>query len=249
MPFIMMCGFPASGKTTRCHDLEKYFSLKRGRVVKVVNDDLLELDKNLVYSSSSNEKSARCSLKSAVERFMSRDVVVILDSLNYIKGYRYELYCSAKAHKTPHCVVYCESSKEKCVEWNKQRENKYEDKLMDELMMRFEPPDSKNRWDSPLFTVQVKDVLPMDAIYDAVINRIPPPPNQATECQPLSATSFLSDLDKKTQDVINKILTAQKTNLPGEVIIIPGASNKMHPVEDTNKVTNMFIDYLNSTVT
>lgn len=50
MPFIMMCGFPASGKTTRCHDLEKYFSLKRGRVVKVVNDDLLELDKNLAYS-------------------------------------------------------------------------------------------------------------------------------------------------------------------------------------------------------
>lgn len=30
--------------------------------------------------------------------------------------------------------------------------------------------------------VKVKDVLPMDAIYDAVINRIPPPPNQATEC-------------------------------------------------------------------
>lgn len=23
--------------------------------------------------------------------------------------------------------------------------------------MRFEPPDSRNRWDSPLFTVQVKD--------------------------------------------------------------------------------------------
>ena len=27
---------------------------------------------------------------------------------------------------------------------------------MNELVMRFEPPDSKNRWDSPLFTIQAR---------------------------------------------------------------------------------------------
>ncbi|XP_028393500.1 protein KTI12 homolog [Dendronephthya gigantea] len=273
MPFIIMCGYPASGKTTRCNELKQYFTQKHGKGVEVISDDMLELNKNTVYSSSANEKSARASLKSAVERLMSRDSIVILDSLNYIKGYRYELYCSAKAHKTPHCVVYCESSKDNCMKLNKEREDPFNDKLMDELIMRFEPPDSKNRWDSPLFTIQVDDTLPFESIYDAVINRVPPPPNQSTQCQPLSATSFLNDLDRKTQDVISAILTAQRTSLPGEMIAIPGSTNKvhfqrqvtmaelrrlrkqfityskMHPLEDTTKLPNMFVDYLNSTVT
>ncbi len=52
-----------------------------------------------------SEKNLRASLKSSVERQLSRDVVVILDSLNYIKGYRYELYCIARALRTPHCIV------------------------------------------------------------------------------------------------------------------------------------------------
>lgn len=35
-----------------------------------------------------------------------------------------------------------------------------------------------------MFDLQVGDDLPLDSIYDALINRIPPPPNQAT--QPVS---------------------------------------------------------------
>ena len=34
-----------------------------------------------------------------------RDDIVIADGLNYIKGFRYQLYCEAKALQTPSCVV------------------------------------------------------------------------------------------------------------------------------------------------
>ena len=50
MPFIIMCGYPASGKTTRCSELKAYFTEKHGKTVEVINDDSLELDKNTVYS-------------------------------------------------------------------------------------------------------------------------------------------------------------------------------------------------------
>jgi tRNA uridine 5-carbamoylmethylation protein Kti12 len=33
---------------------------------------------------------------------------------------------------------------------------------MDELIMRFEAPDSKNRWDSPLFTIQARLQLSLE---------------------------------------------------------------------------------------
>ena len=36
------------------------------------------------------------SLKSAVDHRLSAESVVVLDSLNYIKGFRYELYCSTR---------------------------------------------------------------------------------------------------------------------------------------------------------
>ena len=50
MPFIMMCGFPASGKTTRCEQLKEYFSEKHGKVVDVISDETIGLNKNFTYS-------------------------------------------------------------------------------------------------------------------------------------------------------------------------------------------------------
>ena len=54
---------------------------------------------------SSKEKELRATLKSEVNKHMSKDDVIILDYLNYIKGYRYELFCISKLYQTPQCVV------------------------------------------------------------------------------------------------------------------------------------------------
>ena len=41
----------------------------------------------------------------AVQREMSPDTIIILDSLNYIKGFRYQLYCAAREMKLRTCTV------------------------------------------------------------------------------------------------------------------------------------------------
>ena len=51
---------------------------------------------------------------------------------------------------------------------------------LDALVLRFEAPDSRNRWDSPLFTIQQEDTPPFDGISDAIFKRKAPPPNQST---------------------------------------------------------------------
>jgi protein KTI12 len=43
--------------------------------------------------------------KTEVERLLTSKTVVILDTLNYIKGFRYELYCLARTAKSTNCVV------------------------------------------------------------------------------------------------------------------------------------------------
>ena len=49
---------------------------------------------------------------------------MIADSLNYIKGYRYELYCIARAQRVKNCCIYIDyNDTSKCDAWNIQRQS------------------------------------------------------------------------------------------------------------------------------
>ncbi|KAB5574980.1 hypothetical protein PHYPO_G00215350 [Pangasianodon hypophthalmus] len=229
MPLIIICGFPCSGKSRRAHELRDYFGENTDKQVDIIGDEMQGIDKNSVYADPQKEKNLRGALRSEVERKINKDDIVILDSLNYIKGYRYELFCLIKHVQTPHCLVYCLTSAALSSEWNKEREAdyRYSQEILNALILRFEAPDSRNRWDSPLFTIQKEDRLPFEAISDAILKRKVPPPNQSTQSQPLSTTNFLYELDRVTQDVLMAVLDSQKTSIPGDVIAIPGATEKI----------------------
>ncbi|XP_054633278.1 protein KTI12 homolog [Dunckerocampus dactyliophorus] len=271
MPLIIMCGYPCSGKTRRTEELKAYFQQNTDRKIHVVADSVLAVDKNAVYADSQKEKQVRAALKAEVERKVNKDDIVILDSLNYIKGYRYELFCLIKHAQTPHCLVYCLTSDDVSSAWNASRdaEAQYTQDIFDALVLRFEAPDSRNRWDSPLFTILQDDELQFEAIADAIFKRKAPPPNQSTQSQPLSSANFLYELDKITQDVLMAIFNAQKTSVPGDLVSVPGTTEKieltrsvnmaelrkfrrqfisytkMHPTENTGQISNMFVQYLN----
>ncbi|XP_053091037.1 protein KTI12 homolog isoform X2 [Pangasianodon hypophthalmus] len=253
MPLIIICGFPCSGKSRRAHELRDYFGENTDKQVDIIGDEMQGIDKNSVYADPQKEKNLRGALRSEVERKINKDDIVILDSLNYIKGYRYELFCLIKHVQTPHCLVYCLTSAALSSEWNKEREAdyRYSQEILNALILRFEAPDSRNRWDSPLFTIQKEDRLPFEAISDAILKRKVPPPNQSTQ---------------------SAVLDSQKTSIPGDVIAIPGATEKidvtrslniaelrklrrqfisytkMHPTENIGQIANMFVQYLNKSV-
>ncbi|XP_068579270.1 protein KTI12 homolog [Cebidichthys violaceus] len=274
MPLIVMCGYPCSGKTRRAEELKVCFERNTDRKVHVIGDGALGVEKNTVYADSQKEKNVRASLKAEVERKVNKDDVVIFDSLNYIKGYRYELFCLIKHVQTPHCLVYCLTSDEVSSTWNSSRDaaEQYTQDIFDALVLRFEAPDSRNRWDSPLFTILKDDTLPYEDISDALFKRKAPPPNQSTQSQPLSSANFLHELDKITQDVLLAIFNSQKTSVAGDLITIPGATEKieltrsinmaelrklrrqfisytkMHPTENTGHISNMFVQYLNKSL-
>ncbi|XP_066448363.1 protein KTI12 homolog [Eleutherodactylus coqui] len=273
MPLVVMCGLPCGGKSRRALELKEHLEQK-GRKVYIVGDHVLEVDRNSVYADSRKEKDLRGALRAEVERKLNKEDIVILDSLNYIKGYRYELFCLIKHAQTPHCLIHCLTSPDISSSWNQDRpqDEQYTQAVFDALVQRFEAPDSRNRWDSPLFTVQKDDLLPLEHISNAIFHRKAPPPNQSTQTQPLSSTNFLHELDKVTQDVVTAILSAQKTSVPGDVIMVPGATErlqlprilnmlelrrlrqqfisytKLHPNENISQLANMFVQYLNQSL-
>ena len=117
MPLIVLVGKPSSGKSAVCKIVEKFLKeklteqdVKPNIGFEIVSDDLRSSFSRDVYSgdSSAPECEQRGFLRSEVQRKLTRNTTVICDSLNYIKGLRYELFCIAKLVKTTYCVVYCD---------------------------------------------------------------------------------------------------------------------------------------------
>jgi len=139
----------------------------------------------------------RAALKSEFEKHCGgsgkKNTLVILDSMNYIKGYRYELHCIAKAAGEKHAVIWVLLQPDIAIRWNSHRRQRYNDECasttqtkegistnaverdvtyyytddqMKELTCRYEPPDQRNRWDRPLYRVDITSTLDAKTLGD-----------------------------------------------------------------------------------
>ncbi|KAF2076651.1 hypothetical protein CYY_002021 [Polysphondylium violaceum] len=273
MPLIVMSGIPGSGKTKRAQEIYKHFT-EMGKKVIIINEESLLIDKNEGYKDSLQEKMTRGTQKAAIERNLSKDTVVISDSLNYIKGYRYELYCIARAAGTRLLLVYCDTPKESASKWNLEREDQspsaaFSEKLAQELTFRFEVPNPKNRWDSPLFTLEPQHSLPYELLYKTLFEVQELRPNFATQAQTLSPANFVHELEKITQEITNVVSDALQSSMVGDEIKVPGSNKRviihsklslselrtqrrqffkfaqLHPPQP-NQIADSFVDFLNT---
>lgn len=232
MQLILVSGYPSSGKTYRSQQLVEFFNRKisesaepKVKRLKVhhIDDQGLGLSRD-VYAAAKPEKDARATFSSAVKRELNRDAIVVADGMNYIKGFRYQLYCEAKAVETPNCVVHVGTPIDKCRELNdealKAATGGYESEMFENLVFRYEEPNGMSRWDAPLFTVPYDDAEPpCDAIWEAMVGSDGKAkvvrPNAATVLKPASEQNYLYELDKTTSDVLAVIKTWQQDH-PGE---------------------------------
>jgi protein KTI12 len=164
MPCLVLTGHPCVGKTEFAKKLgERALKHPSGLIsaIEIVNEEGVCVDqtKSECYATSFAEKSTRSSLKAKVDRSLRNSkTLVICDSMNYIKGYRYELHCLSKAAQQKHGVVWILNSQ--AMEWNQKRSEEkqdyyFTDSQMKELIQRYEPPDVRNRWDKPLWRVDL----------------------------------------------------------------------------------------------
>ena len=125
---LVVCGLPSSGKSTLCSYLRKKLqklhdqlsdndvhhrddSKDSGRsladtVVVVEESMLLHGVRDDWYADPGSEKKLRDAIRSTLERYCClQNKVVIVDAQNSIKGFRYELYCIARAAGVRYCMV------------------------------------------------------------------------------------------------------------------------------------------------
>ena len=184
MPCLVLTGHPSVGKTTFAELMSQRALQHESKLITsviIVNEESVCVDRNKseCYQSSHAEKATRSAIKAKVDRSLQDKTLVICDSLNYIKGYRYELHCLSKAAKQQHGIIWILNSD--AMELNRIRgEQKpgsyFSDEQMRELIQRFEPPDPRNRWDNPLWRVDLSpssentDQAAQDALKQSVYN-------------------------------------------------------------------------------
>ncbi|KAK7692458.1 hypothetical protein QCA50_004083 [Cerrena zonata] len=219
MALVTITGYPSSGKSRRALQLKTHLESRlqdpnyAGPKLKVqiISDDELNLDRN-VYSDSRSEKPARGALFTAMQRQMSQDTILIIDSLNYIKGFRYQMYCAARELKLRVCTIFVVTTQDLAREWNETRQDSkvYPSETFENLVQRYEEPSSMVRWDSPLFTVPWLDEdIPADDIWKAVTEGNIKPPNAGTQAVPKAPTDALRTLEHTTTTMVSAIMSEQ----------------------------------------
>eukprot|EP01127_Copromyxa_protea_P014243 TRINITY_DN3928_c0_g1_i2.p1 TRINITY_DN3928_c0_g1~~TRINITY_DN3928_c0_g1_i2.p1 ORF type:complete len:254 (-),score=42.09 TRINITY_DN3928_c0_g1_i2:22-783(-) len=198
--------------------------------VVLINDESLNINRNQAYKDSREEKMTRGLIKATCDRHISKSTIVICDSLNYIKGYRYELWCSSRSAATPSCVVWVKQLDTTVKAWNESNPNedaKWNPDLLSELVMRFEPPASSRRWENPTFEIEEGEELPFSAITAHVTATFSNHISMATSHNKIGDANYLHDLDKVTQDIIKAFLESQKETAIGSLVTVPNSKKKL----------------------
>lgn len=219
MALVTFSGYPCSGKTRRATQLKDHLESRlldpsySGPLLKVVvlSDDTLNVDRSS-YNDSRSEKPARSVLFTAVQRQMGRDTILIIDALNYIKGFRYQLYCAAREFKLRVCTIYVVATPELCRLWNQERSDGhgYAPETFDNLIARYEEPSSMVRWDSPLFTVPWSESeIPVELMWRAITEGDVKPPNAGTQAVQKAPSDALHTLEHVSTSLVNAIMAEQ----------------------------------------
>lgn len=207
MPLVILCGPPCGGKTALSRRLADYIteSAGGGKTVEVISEEDHDADRATAYGSSALEKRARANFLSAVERRVSCERIVIADGLNYIKGFRYQLYCVARAASTPHCLLYCQTPAS-VVRARNEALARYPPAAVEELLGRFEEPHYAARWDTPMFTADERgEGVDWPAILETLQGAVARPPSMATTVKITSSADLLAELDRGTQRTLDAI--------------------------------------------
>ncbi|KAJ9120128.1 hypothetical protein QFC22_003026 [Naganishia vaughanmartiniae] len=219
MALITISGYPCSGKSTRAQQIKQDFEAR-------LNDESYTGPKlSVEIIDDPGSKVGR-------EAYDGQDKIIICDAPNYIKGFRYQMYCAAREAKVRVATVYVVAPPQKCTEWHDARasEEKYKQETFNNMIMRFEEPSSMARWDSPLFAISWDDDLEgsqatiLEELWLAVTTGAKKAPTAAVVTSVKPPPNALQTLSKMTTLLVSSIQTQIGMNPSTAIFTLPASA-------------------------
>lgn len=218
MALIIISGIPGSGKTLLANNLQPLFT-EQGHECAIVSEPSVE---DGAFTNSKRELQARSDFKASVRRAISPNKIVIADGMNFIKGFRYELFCIAREQNLRFCCCFCDADPSEA----KQRSlSRYSELVVNDLIGRMEKPNEKNKWDRPLFVVKdVNDKEMLNSIVKTALSKNNQlAPKKATAKAMGSSASLNDKVDHEINEFCTELLKLQNMVPLGSEVKICGA--------------------------
>lgn len=257
MSLVVLSGIPGSGKTYLANKLKQIIEAA-GRECIIVPEPSVESG---AFSSSRNETTARSDFKGAVQRDLIGTRVVIADGMNFIKGFRYELFCMARESSLGFCCVFCDVPDDVAFERSKAR---YPEAKLRDLIGRMERPSERNKFDKPLFVINEATDDTIQPIVQSILGKTKLAPKKATTVQIGQSAQVNDRIDRAINEFCTELIKMQSTVPIGSKITVCGVSfvlrrplsegqlrkarrefaGRAKSLTDDNNITQLFADSL-----
>lgn len=152
---LILCGLPASGKTTISKNVASLLEDKHGISTMVISSD--DFRDMLSYSSNGfkpeRETSVKTLYENAIATGLENGFLVISDDMNYYKSIRSDLRHIAKRSDSDYDIVFVDTPVEQAIKWNQERDSPIPSSLIEEINQKLDPPKGDYKWDTPLVVV------------------------------------------------------------------------------------------------
>jgi O-phosphoseryl-tRNA(Sec) kinase len=199
---LILCGLPASGKTTLAHAIKEALCFD---VDIVASDDWRDAQ---YYTDWRPEKEGivrRASL-ARIDELVKHGKSVIYDDTNYYTSMRHELFEIAIENRCGFVIIHVTTPVTTALQWNKERpDTRIPDSVIEDIFERFDNPGRRYLWDNSDLEVDMEKeelesvVQEIVEILDNLEPAIQPQPRLITD------TEF-ERLDVETRLIVSKFL-------------------------------------------
>lgn len=194
---LVLCGIPASGKTTLAEQLVK--ALHSDYDVELVSTDYW---RDAVYYSEfkpENERIVRANALQKTRELLSGGHSVVHDDSNYYASMRHELYSLATEQGCAFGVIHISTPANVALKWNLQRSQPVPTEVVHQISERFDVPGSKYSWDRPIASLDMSAIGPEESIREIrlIIPKLTPIVSDIG-----SSPSTSEKYDKYTRDIV-----------------------------------------------
>ena len=243
---IILCGLPASGKSTFAHKFKSIVENVNDQIVSIVDPD--KIRKNL-YSGNFNYKKEKIVRKrnlKTVQKALKNGDTVISDDLNYYSSMRHDLKEVAKKVNTPFYIIHISTPVHQCVLWNEKRGKPIPNQVVQNINQKFDLFDTYS-WDKPIASIDLSEITNLDVKIRNLLKIIE---------QDIKLTSkqyqkrglekkknvYKENLDQITRQIVNQnIINLKETSLIPQIIrlrklfIKENLNNEMSKLDIANK--------------
>ena len=155
---VILCGLPSSGKSV----FAKHLGDNLSSILPTMKIQILDIDQVRIalfegVFEPENEQFVRETALMQTRDYLKKNVIVIIDDINYYNSMRHEFKQIADELSKPNLILHISTPLEICLKWNAKRKNSLDSQIITKIAENFDLPGQKYMWDTPFDTINMTE--------------------------------------------------------------------------------------------